>query len=221
MNSYVTTVAREDRREADARIAERNAEVWEQILNETDQTPGQSFFDAVVKWCGSAGLTRDAYDMLCATCSLPGFEDKQWHRGDLKYYIEKVVEKLRDRNWSDDDIRRKAAELWNKPKPEVRAYLQKLSFTEEVHTLDQARDYLRRHRLLESQRQYFTKDGAGPFPRMPLHTVPPGFVTAVELNARYIHSLEPSEVAKLIRRYSAEQVNDRIFSTKDSLRSSE
>lgn len=209
MNSYVKTAAREDRREADARIAERNAEVWNEIVNDTDQTPGQSFFEAVVKWCGGR-LTKDAYDMLAATCALPGFETKEWHRGDLKYYIEKVVDKLRSRNWSEENIRHKSAELWNKDKKDVRAYLQKLDFLEVVRTKEEAEDFLKRHRLLKQQQQYFAPDGSGPFPRLPLHTVPPGFVTAVKLDARYIQSLDAADVAKLVRRYHISQINERL-----------
>ena len=207
--SYAKEALSQEKKDIQRQLQERNAQVWETILDETDQTPGQAFFDRVVAWCGGV-LTTDKYDMLAATCALPEFAEKSWHRGDLKYYIQKVVDRLRSRNWSDDNIRAKAAELWNKTKPEVRAYLQKLGFLEEVHTLEQAKDFLQRHRLLKQQQSYFAPNGSGPYPRLPRHIVPVGFVTAVELNARYIKSLDAADVAKLVRRYHISQINERL-----------
>ena len=197
----------------------RNAEVWEEILNsdDYDQTPGTAFANQVIAWCNGS-LTRDAYDLLCATSGIPGFETSEWHKGDKQFYVNLVVEKLRSsHNWPDDRIREKVKELSNKSKKEVRAYLNEIQFRETVRTVEDARDFLSRHRLLAQQRQFADSHGAL-WPRLPKLVVPEGFVTAIPLDAKFLYKiLDASGLRKYVSRYSLEQINERIANTSDSL----
>lgn len=212
--SYDNAILEEQARENARRLDARNAQVWEEILNTTDQTPGEAFFRRFLDWCGDGELSIDKYEMLAATCALPDFVNSSWHQGTQQFYLNKILEVLRGHRWDTERIHHKLNELRNEPKWKVRAYLQELGFRETVRTVDKAKDFLQRHRLLENQKSHFTKDGRGPFPRLPLHV--PGHPETF-LDAKYINSLDGAGVRKLTERYSNEQVTKRIKDTLDSL----
>lgn len=226
--SFSNEVLEQDARENAQRLNAKNRTAWEEILNDEnfDQTEGESFYQRVLTFC-EGEITFAKYVMLTATCPAGfDFSNPEWRRGTKDALIAKIVEKKR-RQLSDSrgvldprdavELRNFEASLLNLSKAQLRAKQNELEFKEEIRTASQARDFLAKNRLLAGQQNYFTKDGAGPFPRLPLHVVPPGFVTAIPLDAKYIRGLDVAEIQKLTRRYSDEQVTKRLSDTLDSL----
>lgn len=217
--------------EQDARaqsVDAKNRAAWEEILNadDTDVSEGESFYQRVLQFC-EGEISRDRFDLLAATCPAGfDFTNSVWHQGTKENLIEKIVEKKRRQLAPTGvldprdaaELRSFEANLLNLSKAQLRAKRNEQQFKEEIRTASQAKDFLVKHRLLEEQQFFYTRDGAGPYPRMPLTIVPPNRIEAVDFNARYICSLSGREIEKLCFKYSNEQVNARIAATQDSLK---
>ena len=218
--SYTNEVLEQDAKDRAQRLAAANRAAWEEILNSTDVTEGEAFYRLVLEFC-EGEITFDKFALLQATCPAGfDFTNPKWHQGTRENLLKKIKSAIRSQTplATEDEIRNVVGAMASWDKAKLRAKLRELNFKQEIRTASDAREYLAKYRLLVSQQQYFTKSGQGPFPRLPLHVVPPGFVTAIPLDAKYIHSLDAAGIRKLTQRYSDEQVTKRINDTLDSFR---
>lgn len=224
--SYTNEVLEQDAKDRAQRLEAANREAWEEICNTTDVTEGEAFYKLVLEFC-EGEITLDKFLMMQATCPT-GFDltNPNWWKGTKENLIAELIGRKRRQlaptgvldSRDEVELRDFESNLWNLSKAELRAKRGEQAFKEEIRTASQARDYLSKHRMLASQREFFTRDGQGPFPKLPLYVVPPGHVQAIPRDARYYTNLDASALRRETQRYSVEQVNTRISATQDSLR---
>lgn len=227
--SYTNEVLEQDAREQAQKRDERNRAAWESILDaeDTDVSEGEAFYQRVLTFCEGT-ISRDRFDLLAVTCP-EGFDftDRQWHQGTKENLIKQLMQRKRQQLAPTGvldprdavELRNYEINLYNLSKKELRAKRREFAFREEIKTASDAKAYLARHRLMESQQKfYFTKDGTK-YERLPSLVVPQGFVQAIALDAKFLYKiLDASGLRKYCERYSSEQISERAAQTASSLR---
>lgn len=197
--SYSNEVIEQDAREQAQKRDQENRAQWENILDaeDVDVSEGESYYQRVLAFCENR-ISPDRFDMLVITCP-EGFDytDQRWHQGTKANLIAQLVKRKRQQLAPTGaldprdavELRNFEVNLHNLSKKELRAKRREFKFREEIKTASDAKAFLARHRLLESQQKfYFTKDGTK-YERLPSLVVPQGFVQAIPLEAKFLYKI--------------------------------
>lgn len=225
-SSYTNEVLEQDAREQAQKRDQQNRAAWNEICDSCDVSEGEAFYQQVLKFC-EGEITPDKFAMMQATCP-DGYDltNRQWWTGTKERLIAQLLQRKRAQLAPSGvldprdavELRNFEVNLHNLSKKELRAKRREFKFRDEIKTASDAKTYLARHRLLESQQKfYFTKDGTR-YERLPSLVVPQGFVQAIPLDAKFlIKILDSDGLRKYVARYGP-QINERIADTRDSLR---